>query len=140
MYRLLQCNMTKQKHIYRQTDVAIPSSSLNIDLYIYAASITSVSSLSMALQPFAPCPYLVGRAPWMGDHPTEQTHTDIHASSGFRTNDLNVRAGEESSCLFFYSVGWDLTPLGPFAGPLGSYKSQYCGHTLAYCIFSPDDI
>jgi hypothetical protein len=22
--------------------------------------------------------------------------------------------------------------LGPFAGPLGSYKSQYCGHTLAW--------
>jgi hypothetical protein len=21
--------------------------------------------------------------------------------------------------LFFYLVGWDLTPLGPFAGPLG---------------------
>jgi hypothetical protein len=29
-------------------------------------------------------------------------------------------------CLFFfYLVGWDLTPLGPFAGPLGSYKPQY---------------
>jgi hypothetical protein len=41
---------------------------------------------------------------------------------------------------FFYLVGWDLTPLGPFAGPLGSYKSQYCDHTLAYCTFSPDDI
>jgi hypothetical protein len=40
---------------------------------------------------------------------------------------------------FFYLVGWDLTPLGPFAGPLGSYKPQYCGHTLAYCTFSPDD-
>jgi hypothetical protein len=39
-----------------------------------------------------------------------------------------------------FFVGWDLTPLGPFAGPLGSYKSQYCGHTLAYCTFSPDDI
>jgi hypothetical protein len=25
-------------------------------------------------------------------------------------------------------VGWDLTPLGPFACPLGSYKSQHCGH------------
>jgi hypothetical protein len=33
-----------------------------------------------------------------------------------------------------------LNPLGPFAGPLGSYKSQYCGHILAYCTFSPDDI
>jgi hypothetical protein len=42
--------------------------------------------------------------------------------------------------IFFYLVGWDLNPLGPFAGPLGSYKSQYCGHTLAYCTFSPDDI
>jgi hypothetical protein len=41
---------------------------------------------------------------------------------------------------FFNLVGWDLIPLGPFAGPLGSYKSQYCGHTLAYCTFSPDDI
>jgi hypothetical protein len=41
--------------------------------------------------------------------------------------------------LFFYLVGWELTPLGPSAGPLGSYKSQYCGHTLAYCTFSPDD-
>jgi hypothetical protein len=34
-----------------------------------------------------------------------------------------------------YLVGWDLTPLGPFAGPLGSYKPQYCGHILAYCTF-----
>jgi hypothetical protein len=42
--------------------------------------------------------------------------------------------------IYFFLVGWDLTPLGPFAGPLGSYKSQYCGHTLAYCTFSPDDI
>jgi hypothetical protein len=30
---------------------------------------------------------------------------------------------------FFYLVGWD------FAGPLGSYKSQYCGHILAYCTY-----
>jgi hypothetical protein len=42
--------------------------------------------------------------------------------------------------IFFYLVEWGLTPLGSSAGPLGSYKSQYCGHTLAYCTFSPDDI
>jgi hypothetical protein len=42
--------------------------------------------------------------------------------------------------VFFYLVGWDLTPLGPFAGLLGLYKPQYCGHTLAYCTVSPDDI
>jgi hypothetical protein len=41
--------------------------------------------------------------------------------------------------LFFYLVGLDLTPLGSFAGPLGSYKPQYCGHILAYCTLSPDD-
>jgi hypothetical protein len=38
--------------------------------------------------------------------------------------------------IFFYLVGWDL---GPFVGPLGSYKPQYCGHILAYCTFSPND-
>jgi hypothetical protein len=37
--------------------------------------------------------------------------------------------------LFFYLVGWDLTPLGPFAGPLGSYKSQHCGHIGLLYIF-----
>jgi hypothetical protein len=53
-----------------------------------------------------------------------------------------VTQAKENICQnsFFYLVGWDLTPLGPFAGPLGSFKSQYCGHTLAYCAFSPDDI
>jgi hypothetical protein len=43
-------------------------------------------------------------------------------------------------------------PLGPFfksprfrffrslcSSPLGPCKSQHCGHTLAYCAFSPDD-
>jgi hypothetical protein len=29
---------------------------------------------------------------------TEQTHTDIHASSGIRTHDPSVRASEDSSC------------------------------------------
>jgi hypothetical protein len=30
---------------------------------------------------------------------TEQTHTDIHDSSGVRTHDASVWAGEDSSCL-----------------------------------------
>jgi hypothetical protein len=41
--------------------------------------------------------------------------------------------------IFFIWWGGALPPLGPFAGPLGSYESQYCGHILAYCTFSPDD-
>jgi hypothetical protein len=41
---------------------------------------------------------------------------------------------------FFFGVVGLNPPLGPFAGPLGSYKPQYCGHILAYCTFSPDDI
>jgi hypothetical protein len=44
-----------------------------------------------------------------------------------------------SSFFLFGGVGLN-PPLGPFAGPLGSYKPQYCGHMLAYCTFSPDDI
>jgi hypothetical protein len=30
---------------------------------------------------------------------TEQMHTDIHASSGIRTHDPSIRAGEDVSCL-----------------------------------------
>jgi hypothetical protein len=30
---------------------------------------------------------------------TEETHTDIHASSGIRNHDPSVLAGEDSSCL-----------------------------------------
>jgi hypothetical protein len=53
---------------------------------------------------------------------------------------ITLQHRQEDSIIFYYLVGWDLTPLGPFAGPLGSYKPQYCGHTFAYCTFSPDDI
>jgi hypothetical protein len=69
----------------------------------------------MALQPFGPLLlfsflilYMVGRTPWTGDQPiarllpthrTTQTHADIHALSGFRTDDASVRAGEEGSYL-----------------------------------------
>jgi hypothetical protein len=34
-------------------------------------------------------------------------------------------------------VGWDLTTLGPFAGPLGSYKPQYCGHIFGLLYIFP---
>jgi hypothetical protein len=49
--------------------------------------------------------------PWMEDQPaarllpsqrtiqTEKMHTDIHASSGIRTHDPSVRAGEDGACL-----------------------------------------
>jgi hypothetical protein len=40
--------------------------------------------------------------------------------------------------IFFYLMGWDLTPLGPFAGPLGSLSPSTAA-TLAYCTLSPDD-
>jgi hypothetical protein len=55
--------------------------------------------------------YTVGSTPWRGDQPlamplpihrttqTQNKHTDIHASSGIRTNDASVRAGEDGSCL-----------------------------------------
>jgi hypothetical protein len=55
--------------------------------------------------------YTVGRTLWTGDQPfakplptrrtihTEQTHTDIHASSGIRTHDSSVQVGEDSLCL-----------------------------------------
>jgi hypothetical protein len=47
--------------------------------------------------------YTVGRTPWTGDQPvathTEKSHSDIHASSGIRTHDPSVRAGEDSLCL-----------------------------------------
>jgi hypothetical protein len=52
--------------------------------------------------------FTVCRTPWTGDqlvarplptHRTAQTHTDMHASSGIRTHDPSVRAGEDSSCL-----------------------------------------
>jgi hypothetical protein len=53
----------------------------------------------------------VGRTPWTVDQPvarplptqdntyTEETLTDIHASSGIRTHDPSVRASEDISCL-----------------------------------------
>jgi hypothetical protein len=40
---------------------------------------------------------------------------------------------------FFYLVGWDLTPIRSLCRSPRFVKSQYCGHTLAYCTFSPDD-
>jgi hypothetical protein len=51
--------------------------------------------------------YTVGRTPWAGDQlvarplPSHRinAHTDIHALSGIRTHDPNVRARQESSCL-----------------------------------------
>jgi hypothetical protein len=55
--------------------------------------------------------YTVDKAPWTRDQPvamplhahrTAQTQNkrtqDIHASSGFRTHDPSVRAGEDGSC------------------------------------------
>jgi hypothetical protein len=52
--------------------------------------------------------YTVGRTPWTGDQPvgrpppthgtnTEQTHTDIHASSWIRTHNHSVRVSEYNS-------------------------------------------
>jgi hypothetical protein len=58
----------------------------------------------------------------------------------FLTSQVVMTSIDVHVSIFFYLVGWDLTPLGPFVGPLGSYKSQYCGHILAYCTFSLDDI
>jgi hypothetical protein len=37
--------------------------------------------------------------------------------------------------VFFYLVGWDFA--GPFAGPLGSYKPQYCGHIFGLLYIFP---
>jgi hypothetical protein len=65
---------------------------------------------------------------WVSQH-------QLLGPSLFHVLEVHVR----DKVIFFNLVGWDLTPLGPFAGPLGSYKSQYCGHTLAYCTLSPDD-
>jgi hypothetical protein len=49
--------------------------------------------------------YTVGRIPWTGIRPsqgrylhTDYTHTDIHSSSGIRTQDPSVRAGEDGLC------------------------------------------
>jgi hypothetical protein len=39
--------------------------------------------------------------------------------------------------LFFLFGGVGPNPLRSFAGPLGSYKSQCCGHTFAYCTSFP---
>jgi hypothetical protein len=55
--------------------------------------------------------YIVGRTPWTGDQPVarslsthsdtnrEETHTEIHASSGIRIHDPSARASEDGSCL-----------------------------------------
>jgi hypothetical protein len=70
-------------------------------------------SLLLGLSPFFSFLifYTAGRTPWAEDQPvarplpeyrTTQTHnkrTYIHASSGIRTQDPNVWAGEDSSCL-----------------------------------------
>jgi hypothetical protein len=65
---------------------------------------------------------------------TEDHIIRIHGCENFKSCDTR---NWPTYVYFFYLVGWDLTPLGPFAGPLGSYKSQYCGHILAYCTFFP---
>jgi hypothetical protein len=52
--------------------------------------------------------YTVRRTPWTGDQPIarpiptqiqNKRTQDIHASSGIRTHDPSVRAGEDGSCL-----------------------------------------
>jgi hypothetical protein len=55
--------------------------------------------------------YTAGTTPWTGDQPvirplpthrktqTQNKSTDIHASSGIRTHDPSVRAGEDGLCL-----------------------------------------
>jgi hypothetical protein len=50
--------------------------------------------------------YTVGRTPWTGNQPVSRplpthrtTQTDIHVSSGIRTHDPSVWAGEDGSCL-----------------------------------------
>jgi hypothetical protein len=67
--------------------------------------------------------------------------------SMYRAGSLRAVAEEITKYRFFCGVG--LTPpLGPFfrsprfrflrslcSSPLGPYKSQHCGHTLAYCEF-----
>jgi hypothetical protein len=60
---------------------------------------------SMALQPLWTLAASVSRTPWPGDrqvaeqHKLRIKHIDIHASSGIRTHDPSVRAGEDCSCL-----------------------------------------
>jgi hypothetical protein len=66
----------------------------------------------MAGQPIVLILCTFGKTPSKGDQPDEgrylhtgqhrintHTHTDIHASTGIRTYDLSVWAGEESSCI-----------------------------------------
>jgi hypothetical protein len=67
--------------------------------------------------------------------PCRDIISKVQVQAGVSSVRQSVKGG-----LFFYLVGWDLTPLAPLAGPLGSYKPQHCGHILAYCTFSPDDI
>jgi hypothetical protein len=92
---------------------------LSIYLFIYLCIYIS-TYVSMALEPFCwPWPifsffiytqsvglYIRGISPPHGRYlhtqdsiNTEQTHTDIHASSGIRTHDPSVSAGEVISCL-----------------------------------------
>jgi hypothetical protein len=79
-------------------------------------------SLSLSLSLWLCIPFVLGRffsflilhtvggPPWTGDQPVARplhthntyrtnAHTDIHASSGIRTNDPSVRVGEDISCL-----------------------------------------
>jgi hypothetical protein len=80
--------------------------------------------LSVALEPIVGslslCSFLilyaVGRTPWKGISPSQDlclhtgqhkhriTHIYIHTSSGIRTHDLIVLAGEDSSCLIISGV------------------------------------
>jgi hypothetical protein len=73
---------------------------------------------------------------------TDQSFIEVYSHSGSqkilrffwngRVHDVFTRG---FLFLFFFFGG-----VGPFAGPIGSYKLQHCGHILAYCTFSPDDI
>jgi hypothetical protein len=90
-------------------------------LYKFIVTVFSVFLMSIYLWLYSPCAswplfqflnlYRVGITPWTGDEPfarplptrrTTQTQnklTDIHASSGIRTHDSNIRAGEDGLCL-----------------------------------------
>jgi hypothetical protein len=60
--------------------------------------------MSLGLSFSLPILYTDGKTPWTGDQPIAMpllihrtTHADNHASSGIRTHDLSVCAGEDSS-------------------------------------------
>jgi hypothetical protein len=74
---------------------------LSLSLFLVAPTLEHRASVKRFVSFHFLNPKTVRRAPWTSDQLVARPlpNTDIHASTGIRTHDPSVRAGEDGSCL-----------------------------------------